>query len=139
MIRKETISYKRAPRITGNSNRWLEKWATENAELPAFASGCCHLPPLAAAFGDVDGLWASERHDIDLPRVGKAAQIIGGHLPVQMPRSARQADGAQRLAAKLRQAGEDMLDASARFGNTAVTPSLSEICVRGRSSQLVNL
>lgn len=37
---------------------------------------------------------------------------------------ARQTDRAQRLAAQLRQAGEDMLDACARRGDAAVAPLL---------------
>lgn len=77
-----------------------------------------------AIFGGPGGPRASECHDLGLLQVGKALQVVGSGLPVQMQRRARQANRAQHLAAELRQTGEDVFDAGAWRGDTLVASLL---------------
>lgn len=64
-------------------------------------------------FGGPGGPRASERRDPGLLQVDKALQVVRSHLPVQVQRGARQADGAQRLPTHLCHAGKHVLDARA--------------------------
>jgi hypothetical protein len=71
-----------------------------------------------------DGPRASECLDPGLLQIDKTLQVVSSDLPIQVQPCACEANGAQRLAAHLRQAREHVLDARTRLGDAMIAPLL---------------